>query len=377
MPVTIAPGTPQWPLAAVVKDPSGINLTSVPYTISSPLLLTTNGFRNLFVYTDLTGAKRSVWLEVDSDVPSSTGDYNIASFTGKILLFDLNNNFLFGQRYTNGVKAAIIVCGTAAQNSQYMSTEPKDNLLGFKNKLMPSGAGNLKQNSSKHAKESVTAGAWNCESYDVYNRTGYIDAVTGIEYQSFPSSFQYTVTKCTTSLFFPDGAPPVPFSNFGGIDGFGSVHPHSLGGGGVSPLPIKPVYTGFVKGSAGILDQTIKDDKFWLIPCKTLANYKSLATFLPPKTVTDRIESLSKFEAGLSVQSLKNADGRQINMDYFAVNIKNLPTVAGTQWSADLLLKYIRTNMNNFLDNRIATFDPYVSPSIDDTQLYNSSNCER
>ncbi len=58
------------------------------------------------------------------------------------------------------------------------------------------------------------------------------------------------------------------------------------------------------------------------------------------------------------VHRIEDAEG-EINLDYYPVHVANLPTIDGQSATAESLLKYIRLNINSFVDTKIAEFSPY------------------
>lgn len=60
-----------------------------------------------------------------------------------------------------------------------------------------------------------------------------------------------------------------------------------------------------------------------------------------------------------------------INLDYYPIKVDKLPS--GFH-SADQFLQYLRKNINTFVDNDYATFEPYKWYGINDNNLWNSNN---
>jgi hypothetical protein len=58
----------------------------------------------------------------------------------------------------------------------------------------------------------------------------------------------------------------------------------------------------------------------------------------------------------------------EINLDYYPVRVDKLPTVNGVAWTPEALLRHIRLNINDFLDQDIAHFEPY-EPKYNPTSL--------
>ncbi|MBB6112204.1 hypothetical protein SAMN05421821_117141 [Mucilaginibacter lappiensis] len=79
----------------------------MPYdsATGAPLRFNGHGYRNLLLYGENSAVKEGYWMERDSDYNSTTDK---SSFTGNILIYDLNNNFISGQKYEAGKLKSII-----------------------------------------------------------------------------------------------------------------------------------------------------------------------------------------------------------------------------------------------------------------------------
>lgn len=85
----------------------------------------------------------------------------------------------------------------------------------------------------------------------------------------------------------------------------------------------------------------------------------------------------SAFNNGFFGWSLKFPSGIVVNMDYFDVNITDLPNnpATGQQFSAEGFLEYFRLNINDFADG--TEFEPYCEISAicqQETILWNSND---
>jgi hypothetical protein len=168
---------------------------------------------------------------------------------------------------------------------------------------------------------------------------------------------------------------PDPYGGPGGGGGAGG------GGGGGTPPSGDPNF----EGSVGILpptmtkrealDLVLAEDPFFLIniPCDQLPNWQSVALHKPPQSVLDKLNNLSQNQSlwaglipyyGWSVQSLNEAKGTVVNMDYYSVTINQLP---GGE-SAPQLLDYIRRNINSFIDPTKADFEPFSNSEYNNWQ---------
>lgn len=96
--------------------------------------------------------------------------------------------------------------------------------------------------------------------------------------------------------------------------------------------------------------------------------WSELASFTPGQMVMDKINSLS---GNYSVQELENAVGARVNLDYFGVNIQQMPNKPnGTRYSDVELIEHFRKNINHFHSQSGTSFDPITQ----DTGLWNSMN---
>ena len=131
-----------------------------------------------------------------------------------------------------------------------------------------------------------------------------------------------------------------------------------------------------------ILNDILKENPFALleIDCDQIQHWQTLAQHTAPQVVLDKIESLpSSWANDFEIQSLDEANGTVVNLDYFSVNVTSLPNNpnTGQQFTADEMLDYMRRNFNDFVEG--STFEPYcknVSPSIcqQETDLWKSNN---
>ena len=116
----------------------------------------------------------------------------------------------------------------------------------------------------------------------------------------------------------------------------------------------------------------LQADKFALLPpCPGLTDaWKPLVEFKAPKEVSDRLRQLTKdgplkkayYNSNTDpwyIQSLENADGTAINLDYFPIRVSSLPILNGKQSTAAEFLEYIRLNINHSLDQSKSSFQPH------------------
>lgn len=86
------------------------------------------------------------------------------------------------------------------------------------------------------------------------------------------------------------------------------------------------------------------------------ATWKTILSFRPLADVQRAIHDRG---VGWAVHRIEDAKGGQLNLDYYSVNISRMPTVGGKRLSAEDLLAHVRRNLKNFVDNDLATFEPF------------------
>ncbi len=185
----------------------------------------------------------------------------------------------------------------------------------------------------------------------------------------------------------------------GGADETISDPDGDTNGGGTSDinsnaLPLTPCDTN--SGSSGLegsdgtclneievnLNNELEDNPFKLIEidCNQIQNWQTLAQHEAPSSVQNKVNNLpSSFFNNFEIQSLEDANGIVVNMDYFPVTISTLPNnpITGQQYTADEFLDYFRRNINDFVDGSGSSFEPYCEiPSMcqTETDLWNSNN---
>jgi len=130
------------------------------------------------------------------------------------------------------------------------------------------------------------------------------------------------------------------------------------------------------------LQIALEEDPFLLleIDCDQIQQWQTLAQHTAPQSVQDKINNLpSSITNDFEIQALSDASGTAVNLDYFSVNITELPDDPNTNtpFTADEFLDYVRRNFDDFVIG--STFEPYcedVQPSIcqQETDLWNSNN---
>jgi hypothetical protein len=132
------------------------------------------------------------------------------------------------------------------------------------------------------------------------------------------------------------------------------------------------------------IELLIEDDPFALIEidCDQIQHWQNLAQHVAPEIVQAKIDSLPEGTFNdFEIQSLANAGGTVVNLDYFGVKVDLLPNRPGVfppeRFTPSEFLDYFRRNINDFADG--STFGPYCQnislPICDqETELWNSTN---
>jgi hypothetical protein len=132
------------------------------------------------------------------------------------------------------------------------------------------------------------------------------------------------------------------------------------------------------------LNEQLQSNPYLLleIDCEQIQNWQTLAQNEASEEILEKVANLpSSITNNFEIQTLEDANGSVINMDYFPVNITSLPNhpETGEQFTAESLLDYFRRNINFFVNGSGSSFSPYcedVSPSIceQESNLWNSEN---
>ncbi|WP_194849946.1 hypothetical protein [Nonlabens antarcticus] len=127
------------------------------------------------------------------------------------------------------------------------------------------------------------------------------------------------------------------------------------------------------------LKEKIEEDSFLLldVPCDEIPKWQPLAQHEVSTELVNKIDGLFQNDNDWAINSLENAGGAIVNMDYFAVNITKMPPLSSGSpllHSPKSLLRLIRSQLNNLSDE--ASFDPYCfsgqSMCDQETALWNS-----
>lgn len=282
------------------------------------------------------------------------------SFSGSVFYTTLQGSFINGYFYTDGKIVLKSQPATAAANP----TGPK--IL-----LLPSDGG------------------CTTKIFAIYAQTCYYSANDVLQYCD-PEQYLYSIEQTFCS------------NNQGGGGGGGIETPQCPPGTSPPAQPNPPPPGGppvemdlrdgkkiirFVQGGDGdcVVDEKKEDDLAnqleaepdLLIDCNTVKNFKSLTSFSVPQSVINRLNQLNSnstastlFGDPYYVQKVQDASGALINLDRFEINVNTLPTINGSQVSAEQFLEYIRLNLNSFINTSIADFVPYVDPDASVAEYY-------
>ncbi|MGV3630289.1 MAG: hypothetical protein ACO1O6_03745 [Bacteroidota bacterium] len=110
-------------------------------------------------------------------------------------------------------------------------------------------------------------------------------------------------------------------------------------------------------------------------PCREVAPWEDLLHHRPSKTASDKLALLDqagKFE----IQTLGDAGGKIINLDYFPVTITAFPRnpESGEIFTPERFLKYLRLHFNDFVNPKLAVFSPSIKTGFDEKTLWASDN---
>ena len=121
-------------------------------------------------------------------------------------------------------------------------------------------------------------------------------------------------------------------------------------------------------------------------PCPGLTDlWIPLINFKASAPVINRLKNLTTNELNIAkmtvpynaidplweIQAIQDAQGLAVNLDYFGVNMSQLPTVNGVQLTVPQFLEYIRTNLNDFVPPGQPTFNPQTLLSGEVTRWQN------
>jgi hypothetical protein len=83
------------------------------------------------------------------------------------------------------------------------------------------------------------------------------------------------------------------------------------------------------------------------------SGWKSLIDFRPSPELQSALN-----QHGWHPQDLSQGVSRNVNLDYYAVDISNLPTLGGKEMTSNSFLEFIRSRLNFFVDHSLGSFSP-------------------
>lgn len=122
--------------------------------------------------------------------------------------------------------------------------------------------------------------------------------------------------------------------------------------------------------------QQLKDVPFMKIQQEKSVLQASAGLRYHPNQMGSGGEENVTFFGDFDIQYLEEAEGAVVNMDYFPVVIDRLPNNpnTGQQFTADGFLEYIRTNINDFVDNNYSQFTPSEETGFNESAIWDSNN---
>jgi hypothetical protein len=196
----------------------------------------------------------------------------------------------------------------------------------------------------------------------------------------------------------PDYDPSNPDAGDGGGSGSGDSEPDGITRDPVGTVKEVDCIGGYVKNSDG---QCILEEEYIIgeiekklefnpyalleIDCDQIAKWQELTQNEASDAIKNKINALQSqntdWDDDWAIQSLNGAGGTIVNMDYFAVNVTDLPNnpATGNQFTPEGFLDYFRRNIDDFADQSLlgSSFGPYCEiPSIctQETNLWNSND---
>lgn len=307
----------------------------------------------------LTALYERLFFNYQHHATESTG-----AFDGYAAYYNRENFYIDGATYTNGVKQA----------------GPASLVFTFASSTAPTY--------DAHRGGYVTTICWlvGVEHYPYMEETWtsrtcytYPSSGSGGTYSGEPGS------SSGSSGGYPVGGGTTP----GGSGGSGGSS-SSPGSGGIPNDPIDDDqnggYGGYNPNAANMLiNQILFNNTALFGPCPQLTdewlpliNYRPGGSSVP----VVRLNNLSPQEKASvfnstdywQIQSIENAEGVAVNLDYFPVNITVMPFINGsnTRATPQEFLNCIRTNINSFVNTNYSYFSPHPALIGEDQRWLNN-----
>jgi len=140
---------------------------------------------------------------------------------------------------------------------------------------------------------------------------------------------------------------------------------HTLGSGVHASSRRAEIF--FFRGAAS---PTVHCDEYskWLTACQnpppaastSLGDWENLISFRPPVTVQRSLQDRTLSSIDWPPHRIESAWG-PINLDYYPVEIQQMPVISGQTMTPEQLVEHVRLNINSFIDTRISEFTPVDS----------------
>jgi hypothetical protein len=314
------------------------------YTLSLKSDKNETAFRNL-VFQRVKNGYYGFVLEYSS----STEFLNIESFTGSVRKYDLEGKLLQEASLQNAR------LGKTSKSGRTSACFADVDVVCVREKF-----GGWDHNTGAPFNE--------CEKY------GYV-----ITIDCWGGSGGGTGSTTGSGTYIPDplGGP----GTGGSTGGSGS----SGGSGGTNPPNGDPS----IEGGIGVLPEIpkikliksllLQNSNFLIeIPCDQIQKWQTLTQHKPNQAILDKLNAIkSRYPlSDVEWQSIENASGDVVNLDYFPVTITTLPNnpTTGQRFTAPEFLNHIRTHMNDFVDTSITGFSPSTITGFNEAQIWNSNN---
>jgi hypothetical protein len=99
---------------------------------------------------------------------------------------------------------------------------------------------------------------------------------------------------------------------------------------------------------------------------KNLSAWRDLLSFRPSEDIQRQVHSKGE---SWTVHRVEDGSG-DVNLDYYPISVEKLPMINGKEVRAEVVLEYIRRNLNSLVDNSRSAFAPF---KLDDQQKWNSN----
>jgi len=88
-----------------------------------------------------------------------------------------------------------------------------------------------------------------------------------------------------------------------------------------------------------------------------LSRWKNIASFRPSESIQKAVQARGE---SWTVHRIEDGVG-PINLDFYPIKVDKMPTIGGKDLTAEQLLEYVRTHLNEFVATEIASFSPFTA----------------